>query len=176
MRTTSSRHDRSVADRANRAETRDAVHDAPGDAARDDGTILVLTLLLTVVLAAIVMMLATYATTGLTTSRITTDRTESNAAATAGLTWAIEEFAKKQIVPEDPADCDSAPVTLPIPAGLADGVQVTCTTEAMSAGSNPQVRLEATAPTARGGTRTIEVLLEVPAQQYTTQVNSWVVG
>ena len=62
---------------------------------RDEGAILVLTLLLTVVLAVIVLALATYAATTLRSSDVTNGRTESNAAASAGLDWTIEQLAEK---------------------------------------------------------------------------------
>lgn len=144
----------------------------------DEGTILILTLLLTVVLAAIVLALATYAATGLSTSRVTTERTVSNAAATDGLTWAIEEFAKKQLVPENDAHCDSTPVALSVPAGMVESaasLSLTCERQA-DIDNHPTVRLSAVATTAAGTDRTIDVVLQVPAAQHTTQVHSWVVG
>ena len=142
----------------------------------DEGTVLILTLLLTVVLAAIVLSLATYAAAGLATSRVTTHRTESNAVATDGLTWAIEEFSKKTLVPENDAHCNSAPVTLSPPAGLLDGsstVSLTCTRQA-DIDNHPTVLLAADATLASGTNRTIEIVLQVPAGQRTTQVHSWV--
>ena len=152
------------------------MHRRPGRR-RDEGAILVLTLLLTIVLASIVLAIATYAATGLRTSKVTTERTESNAAARSALTWVIEEFAKKQLAPDDPATCGTSPTTIPLPAGLVDtgAVTVTCTTATASSRNNPQVLLESRATTAAGTARSIDVLLEVPAAQYTTQVNSWVV-
>lgn len=149
----------------------------PHDAPRDEGVVLVLTLLLTVVLATVVLALATYAMSGVSTSRVTTERTESNAAATSALTWTIEEFAKKQLVPENTSTCDSTPVTVAVPEAIVTDATVllTCTTDAVSDGNNPQIRLVAEAVTTDGTHRTIEVLLEVPAAAYTTQVNAWIV-
>ena len=139
----------------------------------DEGSILILTLLLTIVLAAVVLALATYAATGLRTSKVTTERTESNTVAAAGVTWAIEEFAKKQLDPA--ADCDS---TIGVPSGLlepGESVLITCTTQPQI-DRHPTVRLEAVGTTAAGTDRTIDVVLQVPAAQHTTQVHSWVVG
>ncbi len=142
----------------------------------DGGSILILTLLLTVVLAVIVLALATYAAAGLATSRVTTQRTESNAVATDGLTWAIEEFAKKTLVPENDAHCAATPVALSPPSGLLDAgstVALTCTRQA-DIDDHPTVLLTADATLASGTNRTIEVVLQVPAAQRTTQVHSWV--
>ncbi|MEQ8436298.1 MAG: hypothetical protein RIB65_02330 [Ilumatobacter fluminis] len=145
------------------------------DSRRDRGAVLVLTLLLTIVLAAIVLALATYAATGLRTSKVTAERTESNADASSAMTWAIEQFAKKQIKPED-STCDDPLVGFEPPSGFVVGSTVTlaCERAPLSDGNNPQVVLRSVAETADGTSRSIEVLLEVPAAQYTTQVNSWV--
>jgi hypothetical protein len=110
-------------------------------------------------------------------SKVTTARTESDASAASTVNGAIDEFAKKQFVPENPGVCDAAAVPIAVPGGLiTDGsVELTCQTQPLSSGNNPQVLLVADATTAAGNHRSIEVLLEVPARQYTTQVNSWIV-
>ena len=137
----------------------------------DDGSVLILTLLLTVVLATMVLALATYAASGLTTSGVTTERTESNAAASSGLSYVIEELAKKQIAPD--SDCDAS---IPIPAGLVSSsgatVSVECTTQ-VEIDNHPTLLLTATAVTADGTTRVIEAIVQVPRDQYTVQVHSW---
>jgi hypothetical protein len=138
----------------------------------DRGSILILTLLLTIVLAAIVLALATYATTGLATSKVTTERTASNALATDGMTWMIEDFAKKNV---DPTTCAGSPFTPP--SGLIAGgaVTITCTTQPDIDG-HPTVLLVADATTSAGTRRRIDVVLQVPTAQRTTQVHSWIAG
>lgn len=142
-----------------------------GTGRSDDGSVLILTLLLTVVLAAVVLALGTYAATGLTTSRVTTERTESNAAASSGLSYVIEELAKKQIAPE--SDCDGV---IPVPAGVVSStgatVTIVCATQA-EIDNHPTLLLTSTGITADGTERVIEAVVQVPRTQYSVQVHSW---
>lgn len=138
---------------------------------RDTGSVLILTLILVVVLALLVVAIARYATTGLTTSEVTTGRTESNAAASAGLTWSIDEFAAKRLLPS--TACAAADTVLPVPPSLAPYGSVTVTCSPRDDIENyPGVSLRSTA-TASGQTRTIRVLLQVPNSQFTAQVRTW---
>lgn len=151
---------------------RDAHRPTTREHRSDDGSILVLTLLLTIVLAAIVLALATFATTGLMTSKVTTERTQSNSVAADGMTWLIEEFAKKQV---DPLTCAGSPFAPPAGLVVGGAVTISCTPEAAIDG-HPTVRLVADAVTDAGTDRTIEVVLQVPTAQRTTQVYSWSVS
>lgn len=150
-----------------------AAHDTnrPLGTARDQGSILVLTLLLTVVLATIALALATYATAGARASRVTTELTQDNVAATGAITWAIEEFAAKRLTPD--GDCAQEAVGLDLPAGLVDGVDLTCAIADDSALGNPQVLLEAGSAGRRTSRNAVSALVEVPTQQYLAQVNAW---
>lgn len=135
---------------------------------RDEGTVLVLTLLLTIVLAAIVLALATYATTALATSKVTTGRVESNAAASAGVHWYLEELAKKTIT--DDCIVEATGAAPAVPPAIGD-VAVACSVESPIDG-HPAVRLVATG-TAGDADRVVDVVAQVPLNSYTVQVHSW---
>jgi len=138
---------------------------------RDRGSILVLTLVLTVILAVVVLAIARYVTTGLQASEVTTERTETNAAASAALTWVIEEFSAKRLQPA--ADCSAYDTVLAVPAGVAPTGTTTVTCSPLDEiGNHPAVELLATT-TIGGVTRTIEVMLQVPLTDYNAQVRSW---
>lgn len=141
------------------------------DPDRDRGAILVLTLILAVLLAFVVLAIAQFATTGLATSETTTERTESNASASAAMTWVAEEFAAKRLQPD--ADCSVDDTALTLPAGVVPygTATVTCS-PSDEVGNHPTVALQATA-TVGDVTRTIDVLLQVPLDQYTVQVSTW---
>lgn len=137
----------------------------------DDGVVLILALILTVILAVLVIAIASYATTGLATSEVTTGRTESNASASAGMTWAIEEFAAKRFLPDTHCAVDGA--DLQVPAGVAPygTVEVTCSPRD-DADNYPAVSIESTA-TVADQTRIVTVLLQVPNDQFSAQVRTW---
>lgn len=135
---------------------------------RDRGAVLILTLLLTIVLAAVVLALATYATAGLAASKVTTGRNESNAAASSGIQWYLEELAKKTI--SDDCTVEATGDTPVVPAAIGD-VSVACTVES-PIDDHPAVRLVATA-TVGEATRVIDVVVQVPVSAYTVQVHSW---
>lgn len=142
---------------------------------------MILTLVLTIVLAVVVIALATYATAGLATSEITTERNESNAVTSAGLSWYIEELQSKRIEPSDPTACDDgvtlptpAPVIVPVGALPANGLSVEIGCESIGEiGFHPAVRLTALGTTLQGTTRSIEVVAQVPRSQYTVQIYTW---
>lgn len=149
---------------------------------RDSGSILILTLILTVVLAVVTIALATYATTGLATSEITTNRTESSAVASAGMSWYLEELQAKRVGarPEQPTECDDgssptpppvAPPTQVLP-GIGATVQITCEL-ITEIGFHPTVRLTAVGLTAEGMQRSIVAIVQVPRSQNTLQIYSW---
>jgi len=137
----------------------------------DQGSILVLTILLTVVLAAIVLALATYSIAGLRSSDITTQRIEDDAVLSGAVNWAVEEFAKKQLLPDDA--CGESPTDIVIPAGLVDGATLACEQDVESEAGHPQVRLFATVTNASGRQRFAEVVLEVPVMSYEAFIRSW---
>lgn len=137
----------------------------------DDGSILILTMLLTIVLAAVVLALATLATAGLAASDVTTQRTAGSTAAANGANWALEELAKKQL---DPGDCGATATAIDVPAGLATGLTLTCQDYGLTTGNHPQIRLVSTSASERGQDRFVDVLVEIPRQQYQARVLSWV--
>lgn len=144
---------------------------ADGEPQRDEGAILVLTLLLTVVLSVVVLALATYSTVGLATSRVTTDRSRGNAAASAALTWVIEELAAKRLTVDE---CDGGTITFP--SGLIDdgtATTVTCSPGA-EVNDSPTVAL---AGRAVGGVETrIVAEIQLPGDRYEAPVLSWTVA
>src|SRR5215210_7201201 len=88
---------------------------------RDVGAILVLALVLTVIMSIIVIGLATYTGTGLRTSKVSTERTNTTAAAAAGMYFAVETFSVAQDV--------TCPASTAIPSSLIAGdisVTVVC--------------------------------------------------
>lgn len=141
---------------------------------RDDGGVLVITLILTVVLAVVVVALASYVTAALRTSDVASERTESRADASAVLNWAIEEFAKKQLTPED--DCGEAPSFATIggvPAELS-GNGSTTTLECRQTtpvNSNAAVHLRAVSTGEQ--IRTVEATVLVPLYSHGAQVADW---
>jgi Tfp pilus assembly protein PilX len=141
---------------------------------RDRGSILVLAMVLTLVLAFVTIAIARYATVGLATSQTTSHRTRSNAAASAALQWAIDEFAAKRLYPG--VDCTTADTTIAVPAAALPYGSVTLTCgPSDEVGNHPTVDLTAIA-TVDGVTRTIDVLLQVPRDTYNAQIRSWEPG
>jgi Tfp pilus assembly protein PilX len=103
---------------------------------RDRGAVLVLALVLTVVLSIIVLGLATYVSTGLRTSKVSTDRTETTAAATAGIYFVVERLSTSS-----PFACDAA-FAVPTAAVPGDiGVAIVCS-KLTTTESPAQYRLE----------------------------------
>jgi hypothetical protein len=137
--------------------------------------VLVITMLLTLVLAAIVLALASYAMVGVKTSKVTTERTESNAVSSSAVNWVIEEFAAKRLRPD--LDCAVPDSVIAVPAGVSPSgtTSVTCTPQP-EIGFHPTVLLDAVGTTATGMDRPINVLVQVPRDQYTIQVRSWTIG
>lgn len=142
---------------------------------RDRGAILVLTLVFTVILAAVVIAIANFATTGLKTSSVATLRTDTNADASATVSWAIEQFAKKQLQPD--ADCGDAPVSLPItiPSGLLpNGYTATLTcAQTTPIATEPVVHLVASVTPSSGITRIVEATVEVPQFTHGARIADW---
>lgn len=99
---------------------------------RDRGAVLVLALVLTVVLSLVVVGLATYVSTGLRTSEVSTERTETTAAATAGLYFVVERLSTT-----DPIACDAS---FGVPASATPGdIGVTVACEKVSTTESPAV-------------------------------------
>lgn len=141
---------------------------------RDDGGVLILTLILVFVMATIVAALATYVATGLRTSEVASTRAESNADAASVVNWAIEQFAKKQLRPDD--HCADAPAysTITVPVGLI-GVNGSNTTlecaQTNPITGEPVVHLIATSVSSQ--TRVVEATVEVPRYTHGARVADW---
>lgn len=147
----------------------------------DRGTILVLVLLLTVVLAIVALALAGFATVGLKTSNVATQRTESNSVASAGMFYVIEELSKKNIRTDTGTpglDCSSpTPLLLSVPPSVlpdaGSSITIECTLLPVEIDNHPTVELNAVGVTPEGVTRRIDVVAQVPRDDYTVQVYSW---
>lgn len=138
---------------------------------RDRGVVLTLTLILVVVLALVVVAIADFAVTGLRTSEVSTRRTESNMDASAAITWVIEEFSAKRLVPS--VDCTAPDTSIAVPPGVAPGATVAVTCNPSDEADNyPAVDLVAVASSPEA-TRRIEVLLQVPRTDFNAQVRTW---
>ncbi|MDW3215415.1 MAG: hypothetical protein R8G01_15545 [Ilumatobacteraceae bacterium] len=142
---------------------------------RDGGTILVLTLVFTVILAVVVIAIANFATTGLKTSSVATQRTDTNADASATMSWAIEQFSKKQLLPD--ADCGDAPASQPIvvpTALLPNGYTATLTcSQTTPIATEPMVHLVARVTPSGGAPRTVEATVEVPKYTHGARIADW---
>lgn len=137
-------------------------------AVRDRGAVLALVLVLVVVMGAIVLGLATYATTALTSSAITTDRTDARNAASAVVTWQIEELTHKRAAP-----CTTnSEVT--VPTGLVAGAVATlrCVPDADVDG-HPTALLVASATMPSGLSVAVSALVQVPESAYVVNVLRW---
>lgn len=140
---------------------------------RDDGGVLVLTLILVTVMAVIVIALAQYVTVALATSDVASERTETNADAASAMNWAIEEFAKKQLRPDDSCGAAPAYAEISVPSGLAtNGTALTleCAQTTPITGE-PVVHLVATSAGAQE--RVIEATVEVPRYSHGARVSDW---
>lgn len=140
---------------------------------RDDGGVLVLTLILVTVMAVIVIALAQYVTVGLKTSGVASERTETNADAANAMNWAIEQFAKKQLRPDD--SCGAAPsyVAISVPAGLASNgsaLSLECAQTNPITGE-PVVHLIARSTGTQE--RMIQATVEVPRYSHGARVSDW---
>lgn len=144
-----------------------------GSRRRDDGSVLVLTLVLVMVMAVIVMALARYVTVGLKTSDVASERTETNADASNVMNWAIEEFAKKQLQPDD--DCGAAPDYLPItvPGGLASNGSTTTLECAQTNPITGEPVVHLVAASNGMQTRVVEATIEVPRYSHGARVSDW---
>lgn len=141
---------------------------------RDRGSTLVLTLLLTVVLASVVGAIAAYAATTLRSSRLASERAEGNAAASAGITWALEEFASRRLGPADCAGHDGpihAPTNL-LPDGTS--ILVACTLHEVE--GVPTIRMSAWTERYDAGARQVDVDVQLPVGDQVPQVVGWVAG
>jgi hypothetical protein len=130
-------------------------------------------LILVVVMSAIVVALASYVTVGLRTSDVASGRTESNADSANVMNWAIEQFAKKQLRPDD--SCGDAPtyLTIPVPIGLllnGSTTTLVCAQTNPIAGE-PIVHLVATSTGVQ--TRVVEATIEVPRYTHGARVADW---
>lgn len=140
----------------------------------DRGSVLVITLVLSVILAVLVLALANFVTVGLRTSDVASERTESNADASAVMSWAVEQFAKKQLTPG--GDCGEAPtyVTIPtVPASLSVNGS---TTTLECAQTNPITGESAVHLIARSTgvqARVVEATVLVPLYSHGARVADW---
>ena len=140
---------------------------------RDAGSVLVLTLILVTVMAVVVVALASYVTVGLKTSDVASERTETNADAANVMNWAIEQFAKKQLRPDD--DCGEAPGYLPIvsPGGLASNGSSTTLQCAQTTPITGEPVVHLVARSIGDQTRVIETTVEVPRYSHGARVSDW---
>lgn len=147
----------------------------PNPAPRDHGAVLVLTLILTVVMSMIVLGVSSYATVGLRTSEVASERTETNADSSNVMSWAIEQFAKKQFRPEDPADCADAPAYASIvpPPGLATNGSTTTLECARTNPINGEPVVHLIARSTGTQTRVVETTLEVPQYTHGARISDW---
>ena len=147
----------------------------PNRVPRDRGAVLVLTLILTVVMSVIVLAVASYATVGLTTSAVASERTETNADSSNVMSWAIEQFAKKQFRPEDPADCADAPAYASIvpPPGLATNGSTTTLQCARTNPMNGEPVVHLIARSTGTQTRVVEATVEVPQYTHGARISDW---
>jgi hypothetical protein len=135
--------------------------------------VLVLTLILVTVMAVVVIALAQYVTVALTTSDVASERTETNADAASAMNWAIEQFAKKQLRPDD--SCGAAPsyLSIAVPSGLAsNGTAVTleCRQTNPITGE-PVVHLVAMSTGVQE--RMIQATIEVPRYSHGARISDW---
>ena len=140
---------------------------------QDHGSVLVLTLLLVTVMAVVVIALAQYVTVGLKTSDVASERTETNADAASAMNWAIEQFAKKQLRPDD--SCGEAPAYagITVPAGLASNgtaLSLECAQTNPITGE-PVVHLVAMSTGVQD--RMIQATVEVPRYSHGARVSDW---
>ena len=142
---------------------------------RDRGAVLVLTLILTMVMSVIVLAVASYATVGLRTSAVASERTETNADSSNVMSWAIEQFAKKQFRPEDPADCDDAPAYASIvpPPELATNGSTTTLQCARTNAMNGEPVVHLIARSTGSQTRVVEATLVVPQYTHGARISDW---
>lgn len=141
----------------------------------DRGSVLPLTLVLVVVMALVVVALARYAATGLAASPAASKRVETNADASGVVNWAIEQFAKKQLRPND--HCGDAPtkkaITVP-PDLVPSGYQINLNCEQTNPiTGEPVVHLIATLSGTNVATRTVEATVEVPSYYHGARVSDW---
>lgn len=138
----------------------------------DFGSVLVITLMLTVILAVVVLALARYVTTGLRTSDTATVRTDTNFDASNVMNWAIEEFSKKNLRPED---CGEAPAYVELNGFSSDLTTNGSTTKLECAqtlpSAEPVVHLIATSVSDQ--TRVVEATLTVPRYAPGARVSDW---
>lgn len=140
---------------------------------RDDGSVLVLTLILITVMAVVVIALAQYVTVGLKTSDVASERTETNADAANAMNWAIEQFAKKQLRPDD--SCGEAPTYagISVPAGLASNgtaLSLECAQTNPITGE-PVVHLIVMSTGVQE--RMIQATVEVPRYSHGARISDW---
>lgn len=141
---------------------------------RDSGAVLVLTLILVVIMSVIVLALLQYVTVALRTADVATARTDSNADSANVMQWAIEEFGKKQLTPDD--DCGAAPTYIPVPyptdlASNGSSTTLQCAQTNPINGDEPVIHLIATS-TGRQA-RVIETTLEIPRYSHGARVADW---
>lgn len=139
----------------------------------DDGSVLVLTLILVTVMAVVVIALAQYVTVGLRTSNVASERTETNADAANAVNWAIEEFAKKQLRPDDSCGAAPAYLAISVPSGLASNgttLSLECAQTNPITGE-PVVHLIATSTGDQE--RMIQATVEVPRYSHGARISDW---
>jgi hypothetical protein len=129
------------------------------------GSVLIGTLFATVLLGLVSVLLADYVTDGMRSAEVTARRAESEAAATAGVQWFLEELAAKRIT----AGCVLAGsgAVPSVPRAVGD-VEVECAVEPTVDGP-PAVELVATGH-ADGIRRIVHVVVEVPPDEFTVRV------